>query len=286
MTHPNPATLLSRRCPSKRAFVTGAASGLGLALARLLARDGWTIGVLDLDREHLDQAVLVLQQAGAARVLAYPGDVAAEGFVADSIGSFVQAAGGLDLLVNNAGVAVAGAVEATPVEDWQWIVGINLLGVVWGCRAALPVMKRQHGGVIFNIASSAGFAAAPQMSAYNVTKAGVIALSETMVGEVAGSGIQVSCAMPGFFRTHLLDHMHAPPEENRLAHQLMDNSGHDADEAATAMLGLVAAGDVYVIWPPEYRWAWRLKRWFPHWFLRRVQSFRDAQARKAGRRPG
>jgi NAD(P)-dependent dehydrogenase (short-subunit alcohol dehydrogenase family) len=227
MTHSNPATLLSRRCPSKRAFVTGAASGLGLSLARLLARDGWTIGVLDLDREHLAQAVLVLQQAGAARVLSYPGDVAAEGFVADSIGSFVQATGGLDLLVNNAGVAVAGAVEATPVEDWQWIVGINLLGVVWGCRAALPVMKQQHGGVIFNIASSAGFAAAPQMSAYNVTKAGVISLSETMVGEVAGSGIQVSCAMPGFFRTHLLDHMHAPPEENRLAHQLMDNSGHD-----------------------------------------------------------
>jgi len=286
MTNPDPATLLSRRCPSKRAFITGAASGLGLSLAMRLARDGWTLGVLDLDREHLDQAVSALQQAGAARALPYPGDVAAAGFVMDSIADFVQAAGGLDLLVNNAGVAVAGAVEATPVEDWQWITGINLLGVVWGCRAALPVMKQQRSGVIFNIASSAGFAAAPQMSAYNVTKAGVIALSETLVGELAGSGIQVSCAMPGFFRTHLLDHMHAPPEENRLARQLMDNSGHDANEAAAALLGAVAAGDLYVIWPPEYRWAWRLKRWFPRWFLKRVQSFRDAQARKAGRRPG
>jgi NAD(P)-dependent dehydrogenase (short-subunit alcohol dehydrogenase family) len=286
MTKPDPATLLSRRFSSKRAFITGAASGLGLSLARRLAQDGWTLGVLDVDRQHLDQAVTALLQAGAARVLAYPGDVAAHGFVADSIADFVRVAGGLDLLVNNAGVAVAGAVEATPVEDWQWIVGINLLGVVWGCRAALPVMKQQRGGVIFNIASSAGFAAAPQMSAYNVTKAGVISLSETLVGELAGSGIQVSCAMPGFFRTHLLDHMHAPPEESRLAHQLMDKSGHDADEAAAALLGAVAAGDVYVIWPPEYRWAWRLKRWFPRWFLKRVQSFRDAQARKAGRRPG
>jgi NAD(P)-dependent dehydrogenase (short-subunit alcohol dehydrogenase family) len=286
MTNALPATLLSRRCPSKRAFITGAASGLGLGLARLLARDGWTLGVLDLDQAHLDQAVLTLQQDGAARVLAYPGDVAAAGLMADSIGSFVQATGGIDLLVNNAGVAVAGAVEATSVEDWHWIVGINLMGVVWGCRAALPVMKQQGSGVIFNIASSAGFAAAPQMSAYNVTKAGVISLSETLVGEVAGSGIQVSCAMPGFFRTHLLDHMHAPPEESRLAHRLMDNSGHDANEAATALLGAVAAGDVYVIWPPEYRWAWRLKRWFPRWFLRRVVSFRDGQARKADRRPG
>jgi len=183
-------------------------------------------------------------------------------------------------------VAVAGAVEATPVDDWNWIVGINLLGVVWGCRTALPVMKPQGSGLIFNIASSAGFAAAPQMSAYNATKAGVIALSETLASELAGTGLQVSCAMPGFFRTHLLDHMRAPPEENRLAHRIMDNSGHDPDEAALALLGAAAAGELYVVWPPEYRWAWRLKRWFPRWFLKRVQSFRDAQARKAGRPPG
>ena len=166
------------------------------------------------------------------------------------------------------------------------VVGINLLGVVWGCRTVLPVMKRQGSGLIFNIASSAGFAAAPQMSAYNATKAGVIALSETLASELAGTGLQVSCAMPGFFRTHLLDHMRAPPEENRLAHRIMDNSGHDPDEAALALLGAAAAGELYVVWPPEYRWAWRLKRWFPRWFLKRVQSFRDAQARKAGRPPG
>ena len=147
-------------------------------------------------------------------------------------------------------------------------------------------MKRQGSGLIFNIASSAGFAAAPQMSAYNATKAGVISLSETLASELAGTGLQVSCAMPGFFRTHLLDHMRAPPEENRLAHRIMENSGHDPDEAALALLAAVAAGELYVVWPPEYRWAWRLKRWFPHWFLKRVQSFRDAQARRAGRPPG
>ncbi len=169
------------------------------------------------------------------RVTAYPGDVALHEFVAGSITGFSQAHQGLDVMVNNAGVAVAGAVEATPVDDWNWIVGINLLGVVWGCRAALPVMKRQGSGLIFNVASSAGFAAAPQMSAYNATKAGVISLSETLASELAGTGLQVSCAMPGFFRTHLLDHMRAPPEENRLAHRIMDNSGHDPDEAALAL---------------------------------------------------
>jgi len=286
MANPSPATLLSRRFPSKRAFITGAASGLGLSLAQLLARDGWTLGVLDLDHEALERAVAQLRTSGAASVTAYPGDVAAHAFVAASVSGFSQANQGLDVMVNNAGVAVAGAVEATPVDDWNWIVGINLLGVVWGCRTALPVMKRQGSGLIFNIASSAGFAAAPQMSAYNATKAGVISLSETLASELAGTGLQVSCAMPGFFRTHLLDHMRAPPEENRLAHRIMDNSGHDPDEAALALLGAAAAGELYVVWPPEYRWAWRLKRWFPRWFLKRVQSFRDAQARKAGRPPG
>ena len=281
----SPATLLSRRFPSKRAFITGAASGLGLSLAQLLARDGWSLGVLDIDRDGLERAVVQLGGAGAAVVTAYAGDVASHDVVASAVTRFAAAHHGLDVMVNNAGVAVAGSVEATPVDDWNWIVGINLLGVVWGCRTALPLMKQQGSGLVFNIASSAGFAAAPQMSAYNATKAGVIALSETLASEVAGTGLQVSCAMPGFFRTHLLDHMRAPPEENRLAHRIMDSSGHDPDEAALALLAAVAAGDLYVVWPPEYRWAWRLKRWFPHWFLRRVQSFRDAQARKAGRPP-
>jgi NAD(P)-dependent dehydrogenase (short-subunit alcohol dehydrogenase family) len=286
MTQASPATLLSRRFTAKRAFITGAASGLGLAMAHALARDGWQLGVLDLDEAALGAAVTKLRQAGAKDVTAFHGDVAAQKFVGASIGTFAETQGGLDLIVNNAGVAVAGPVEATPPADWEWIVGINLLGVVWGCHAALPVLKRQGKGLIFNVASSAGFAAAPQMAAYNATKAGVISLSETLASELAGTGIQVSCAMPGFFRTHLLDHMRAPPAENQLAHRIMDNSGHDPDEAAHALLAAAAAGDLYVIWPPEYRWAWRLKRWFPLWFLKRVQSFRDAQVKKAGRPRG
>lgn len=286
MTQTSPATLLARRFAAKRAFVTGAASGLGLAMAELLARDGWHLGVLDVDQAALGTAVAQLRQHGAASVTAWTGDVAGHDFVAASIAGFAEAHGGLDVIVNNAGVAVAGAVEATPPADWEWIVGINLLGVVWGCRAAVPLLKRQDSGLIFNVASSAGFAAAPQMAAYNATKAGVIALSETLAAELAGTGVQVSVAMPGFFRTHLLDHMRAPPEENKLAHRIMDSSGHDPDEAALALLGAAAAGELYIVWPPEYRWAWRLKRWFPLWFLRRVQAFRDAQVRKAGRPQG
>jgi NAD(P)-dependent dehydrogenase (short-subunit alcohol dehydrogenase family) len=288
MTHSSPATLLSRRFPAKRAFVTGAASGLGLALARLFARDGWSVGLLDVAAGNLEQAAAQLRQLGARDVCPYLGDVARPDFVAESLRSFAAAhSGGFDVLVNNAGVAVAGGIDVTAVEDWQWIVGINLLGVVWGCRAAVPTLRAQErGGLILNVASSAGFAAAPQMAAYNATKAAVISLSETLVSELAGTGIQVSVAMPGFFRTHLLDQMRAPAAEGQLAHQLMDHARHDADAAALALLSAAARGDVHIVWPPEYRLAWRLKRWFPRWFLRRVQAFRDAQVRRADRSPG
>jgi NAD(P)-dependent dehydrogenase (short-subunit alcohol dehydrogenase family) len=286
MTQTNPATLLSRRFPAKRAFITGAGSGLGLAMAQQLARDGWTLGLLDVSPGALDRAVNQLRQSAGAAVTGYLGDVASYETVAGSIGRFAAASNGFDVLVNNAGVAVAGAVDVTPVEDWNWIVGINLLGVVWGCRAGIPVLKQQGNGLILNIASSAGFAAAPQMAPYNTTKAAVISLSETLAAELAGTGVQVSVAMPGFFRTHLLDQMRAPPQENRMAHQLMDTSGHDPDDAATELLGAAADGDTYIVWPPQYRLAWRLKRWFPNWFLRRVQAFRDAQLRQAGQPQG
>jgi len=206
--------------------------------------------------------------------------------VALSVAQFAHSHGGLDLLVNNAGVAVAGSLEATPVEDWRWIVDVNLLGVVWGCRAALPLLRRQGSGLILNIASAAGFAAAPSMSAYNATKAAVIALSETLVGELYGSGVQVSVAMPGFFQTHLLDRLRAPPEERALAQRLMGASGHDADEAAEALLLAATAGETYIVWPPPYRMAWGLKRWFPRWFLKRVRAVRGVQLGKADRSRG
>jgi NAD(P)-dependent dehydrogenase (short-subunit alcohol dehydrogenase family) len=278
-------TLLSRRFPAKRVFITGAGSGLGRALALEFAAAGWQLGVLDISTERLATAAAEFQAGGAAGVTTYAGDVAAEPFVASALDAYIAAHGGIDVLVNNAGVAVAGAVDATPVADWRWIVDINLLGVVWGCRAALPAMRRQGSGLILNIASSAGFGSAPNMAPYNMTKAAVISLSETLAAELDTAGIHVSCAMPGFFRTHLLDTMRAPADENAMAHQLMDHSGHDPVEAARAILAATARGDVYIVWPREYRLLWRLKRWFPNWFLGRVRGFRDAQLKRAANQP-
>jgi NADP-dependent 3-hydroxy acid dehydrogenase YdfG len=278
-------TLLSRRFPAKRVFITGAGSGLGRALAQEFAEAGWQLGLVDLAAERLAAAAAELQSAGAAGVATHCGDVADQAFLAGAIDAFAASSGGIDVLVNNAGVAVAGAIDAVPVADWRWIVDINLLGVAWGCRAAVPAMRRQGSGLILNVASSAGFGSAPSMAPYNVTKAAVISLSETLAAELDVAGIQVSCAMPGFFRTHLLDTMRAPAEENAMAHRLMDHSGHDPAEAARAILAAAAQGDLYIVWPREYRLMWRLKRWYPNWFLRRVRGFRDTQLKRAERRP-
>jgi NAD(P)-dependent dehydrogenase (short-subunit alcohol dehydrogenase family) len=281
-----PVRALSRRFPAKRAFITGAGSGLGRALAVELARDGWQLGLVDLAPERLAGAAQEVEAAGAASVSSHALDVASAQSLQAAIGEFVATRGGLDLLVNNAGVAVAGAVEATPVADWRWIVDINLLGVVWGCRGALPVMRGQGNGLILNVASSAGFAAAPHMAAYNASKAAVISVSETLAAELEGSGVQVTVAMPGFFRTDLLASMRAPDAEAQAARQLMKASRHDAAAAAAALLAGAAAGRLYVVWPREYILAWRLKRLFPVWFLRRLQALRRRRLPPADRPPG
>jgi NAD(P)-dependent dehydrogenase (short-subunit alcohol dehydrogenase family) len=279
------ATILAGRFPAKRAFITGAASGLGRAIGAELAVAGWRLGLLDVSAARLAEAEGALRAAGAV-TSTYAGDVACESFVAASVADFAAGANGLDLIVNNAGVAAAGPVETTPPADWRWILDINVLGVVWGCQAALPRMRDARSGLVLNVASSAGFAAAPQMSAYNATKAAVISLSETLAAELSGSGVQVSVAMPGFFRTGLLETMRAPPEAGTLARRLMDGSAHDATAAARAILAAAAAGELYIPWPGEYRLAWRLKRLFPRWFVRRVARLRSDRQGPGNRPPG
>lgn len=274
MTTRDPATRLGQRYPGKRALITGAASGLGLALARALHAAGWRIGLADISGERLAELAETLgSKDGPAYT--YTGDVADEEFLAGATSDFARTQGGLDVMINNAGVAVAGAVEATPPGDWRWIVDINLLGVVWGCRAAVPIMRAQQSGVILNIASSAGFAAAPQMAAYNVTKSAVISLSETLAGELYGSGVQVSVAMPGFFRTSLLNEIRAPSAETDMARRLMQGSGKEADEAAQALLHGLDRRSLYIVWPSEYRLLWHLKRFLPITFLRLTQKLRQ-----------
>src|SRR3546814_5641416 len=130
-------------------------------------------------------------------------DVRSEADLITAREQMVKQFGCVDLLFNNAGVAQSGPIDETTMDDWQWIVAINLLGVVRGCRVFTPLMKTQGSGVIVNIASMAGLIHPPQMAAYNTTKAAVVALSETLKAELHRYGIQVSVVCQAFFRTKI-----------------------------------------------------------------------------------
>src|SRR5690606_39572128 len=134
---------LNTRFPRKRAFITGAGSGLGLELARALARDGWALGLFDRNVERLAAVEADLSGSGVS-VLAYPGDVTHAEELTVAVNSFAGAHDGLDLMINNAGIVAAGSLMDVAAADWQAVIETNLLGVVHGCRAAIPHLQRNR----------------------------------------------------------------------------------------------------------------------------------------------
>lgn len=258
---------LAKRFPHRRAFITGAASGLGLEISRRLASAGWNLGMLDANATELASARQSLNSTDSS-ILTYHGDVRDAAALTQAVNRFAQNMGGLDVMINNAGVAVAGSVLDTPTENWRWVLDINLLGCVHGCRAALPHLLAAKAGLVLNISSAAGFASGPGMSAYNASKAGVISLTETLQQEIAGSGVQLTVAMPGFFRTNLLETARAPEQEMQTARLLMEQSSYSLQRAAEDILAAAAARAFYAVLPRRYATLWRWKRFFPLHFMR------------------
>lgn len=261
---------LNSRFPRKRAFITGAGAGLGLGLAKALANDGWAVGLFDRNVERLAS---VEAEFSAANIpaLAYPGDVTQSDELTVAVNSFAATYDGLDLMINNAGVAVAGKLMEAPLDDWRWIIDTNVMGVVHGCRAALPHLQRNGTGLIINVSSAAAFASAPGMAPYNATKAAVLSLSETLAAELGGSGTRICVAMPTFFETTLLDTFRGPTASRASAHALMKASGRNASEMADEILSRAGRGELYVL-PGKARIYWRLKRWLPTLFVRKASS--------------
>jgi len=278
------AARLAARLGGRRAFITGGGSGIGLALATLLARDGWSVGLLDREATRLAAAAAALEAAGSGAVSTYTADVTDEAGFGAALDAFVARAGGLELMVNNAGVAIAGAVEATPLADWRWGLEINVLGPALGCRLALPAMRRAGRGLIVNIASAAAFASAPQMATSTASKAAVVALTETLAAELGGSGVRALVVMPGFFRTRLLETMRAPRAEAETARRVMDASRYSAERAAADILAAAARGRLYAVLPASYAALWRLKRLMPALFVRLLSGRRARAA--FGHQPG
>jgi short-subunit dehydrogenase len=265
---------LAARFPRKRAFITGASSGLGFELTQALATDGWTLGVFDRNVERL-AVVEARFSASGVPLLAYPGDVTHADELTVAVNSFAATYDGLDVMINNAGVAGAGDFMEITLEDWRCMLDINLMGVVHGCRAAIPHLQRNGSGLLINVASAAGFAAAPGMSSYSATKAAVVSLSESLASELRDSRTQVSVVMPTFFKTSLLDSFRGPQQARARAMSLMANSRYPASAVANDVLRFASQGRTYIVLPASARMLWRIKRWMPTAFLRLVTVVRS-----------
>jgi NAD(P)-dependent dehydrogenase (short-subunit alcohol dehydrogenase family) len=248
--------------------ITGAGSGLGRAFARLYAGRGARVACADLHPERAIETVAMLDGGGH---LALQVDVGDDASVEAMAAAVHQAFGAVDLLINNAGVATGGGVVESAPEDWPWVININTLGVVRGCRAFVPRMRARGRGHVLNIASFAALAGAPEIASYAVSKAGVVIVSEGLRGELYGSGVGVSVACPAFFPTRLLEDFRCPGEQNRrLATRLMQASSETAESIAQALAAGVERGRFLLIPTRRERMLWRLRRWLPEFYFRRL----------------
>ncbi|NBB85704.1 MAG: SDR family NAD(P)-dependent oxidoreductase [Bacteroidetes bacterium] len=253
---------LTARYPQRRAFITGAASGLGLALAERLAGDGWQVGLADVQELRLQRAVLQVRALGG-RGVPYLLDVTEAAAFHEAAQTFVTAHGGIDLVINNAGIATGGWFDETSLADWEATLDVNLRGVLHGCRAFVAPLLRQGQGHLINIASLAAIANAPMMSAYNVSKAGVRSLSETLYHELGPQGVDVSVVMPAFFRSDIARTVRGSDDAQDLTQKLVNESGSSATDVAAHLLREAASAPLHICYPRTARLFWWWKRLAP-----------------------
>jgi short-subunit dehydrogenase len=265
----------------RRVLITGAGSGLGRALAFCFAENGWRVACADINIDAANATVRQITDFGVGAIAMWV-DVGDDASVEEMRDEVLAVWDGVDVLVSNAGVASAGSIAATSLDDWRWTVNINLMGVVRCVHAFLPVMLRQARGHLVNIASFAGIANAPNMGAYSASKAAVISLSETLRAELAmtASGMKVSVACPAFFQTNLMAGARAPDSERKLALKLMAGSKQSADDVAAAIYRGAMRGDFMILPTATEPMRWRMKRLLPELFLRKML----AAYRKGGSR--
>ena len=256
----------------RSAVVTGAGSGLGRAFVlELAARGGARVLACDIDPASLEETAQMARARGAEVVTATC-DVASEAAVAALADRADQTLGTVDLVINNAGVAVGGQVGETPLDDWRWIVSINLMGVVHGCHFFAPRLRTQGHGAILNVASAAGLIATPGMAAYNATKFGVVGLSEALHAELSDVGVGVTVLCPTFFPTNIVESARGPADASlkKVARGLMAASKLDAADVARAALRASANGELYCVPMNDARAMWALKRLSPEQWSARI----------------
>ena len=238
----------------KAAFVTGAASGIGRAIANSLARAGVAVAVADIDASAAEKASRDIEAAGG-RAVAVACDVTSEASLEGAVDAAGEALGPIQLLVNNAGGFAASPLEQTQRRDWEWLLELNVLGVVNGLHTFLPRM-RAHGGEchIVNTASVSGHIPTPNLSIYTASKFAVVGLSEVLRLELTGSPIGVSVLCPGIVKTDLLETSRRHRSERHGGSEAgtgvemgaVIETGTDPAELGEQVIAGIVAGDFYI----------------------------------------
>ena len=252
---------------TRRVLITGAGSGLGRALALRYARHGDRVACVDIQATRAEQTRAMLPGSGH---LALDTDVASDDAMQSLHDSVVAAWDGVDVLINNAGIASGGSMVETTMDEWRRILEVDLLSVVRGCRLFLPGMLAAGSGQVISTASFAGLAGAPGLMTYGVAKAGVVALSEQLRAEVESRGVRVSVICPAFFKTNLCESGIGNPQTMLLARKLMDLSPDTLDGVADHVFAAAQAGTFLILPTRHEPMRWRLKRWFPAFYFRQM----------------
>jgi NAD(P)-dependent dehydrogenase (short-subunit alcohol dehydrogenase family) len=257
-----------KKFPNKRVVITGAGSGLGRALSLEFAKLGWKILVADINMDRADETLKLVEKAGGQGISVCC-DVTQWEQVKNLADVAVSTWGGADIIVNNAGVPSVGFMEDIPLEDWRWIIDINLMGVIHGCKAFIPLFKKQGGGHIVNTASAAGFCSLAEMGPYNVTKAGVISLSETLRMEMAYQNIGITVVCPTFFKTNLMDQFRCTDKKQvERANGFFRFSLGTAEGVGRHIIRCIRKNRLYAVTQPDAKMYWFMKRHMPNFYFK------------------
>lgn len=251
----------------KTAVISGGAQGIGLSIAKALGEQNMNIVLADIDQENLQKAASELQAAGVS-VLTVVLDVADEAQWQAVGQQTVERFGKVHMVVNNAGVGGdSGPIESQNKKGWQWVLDVNLMGVVYGAKAIVPLIKQHgEGGWVINVASMAGMTGVPYSGAYTATKAAVVALSESWAGELERKGIKVSVLCPAFVQTRIYDSERNRPEQyqtddwdvtsessfSKRAKDMVEN-GIEVSIIGKRVVEALNAGELYIFTHPNYR---------------------------------
>ena len=258
-----------KRSNEALAVITGAGSGIGAAFATELARRGGSVVCSDIDETAARTTADDIVAAGG-KALATRCDVAQlEDVIQLAKVSQDWLGRPPTVVVNNAGVGAGGsAVGETEIDDWNWVLGINLWGPIHGCHVFAPILREAGYGGIINVASAAAFGAAPGMAAYNVSKAGVLSLSETLSAELSGTGVNVTVLCPTFVKTNIVDSGRITDKSTQMADRLMRWTGFSAERVARSCLDTLDRGGLYCMPQPDARIGWGIKRFTPTVYTR------------------